>query len=245
MTVITRDRRLGDPVDRVDGPLKVTGAAPYASDVTLPGLVHAALVQSTIAAGTITSIDAGLAEAAPGVLAVITHKNAPALAEGPMTAIGPSPRFPLRDNHVLCHGQHVAIVVAQTHQQAAAAARLVEIDYEETPPVLGIDNPKAPVLLNPWGLEIRRGEVAAALARAEVVYDETFTIAAETNNPLGPFATVARWEGDRLSVHDSNQWPMSVRRTLATMFGLPETDVRCSFRTWAAGSGPDCAPGRT
>ena len=117
-------------------------------------------------------------------------------------------------------------MVAETHEQAIAAARLVKIQYEETASVLGINNPQAPVLRNPWGLEMQRGDAAAALESAEVVYDETFSIAAETNNPLGPFATVARWEGDRLSVHDSTQWPMMVRQTLATVFGVPESNVR-------------------
>jgi CO/xanthine dehydrogenase Mo-binding subunit len=226
MTNATESKLLGDPVDRVDGPLKVTGAAPYPSDVTFPGLVHAALVQSTIAAGTISRISTEETEAAPGVLAVLTYQNAPALAEGPMTPLGPSPRFPLKDNRILHYGQHVAIVVAQTHEQAAAAARLVTIDYQETAPVLGIDNPRAPVSRNPWGLEMERGDVAAALASAEVTYDETFTTAAETNNPLGLFATVASWEGDRLSVHESTQWPMMVRQSLATVFGMPEHNVR-------------------
>jgi CO/xanthine dehydrogenase Mo-binding subunit len=143
-------RLVGDPIDRVDGPLKVTGAAPYPSDFTFPGLAHAALVQSTIGAGTISGIDARRAEAAPGVLAVITHENAPALADGPMTIFGPAPRFPLKDDRVLHHGQQVAIVVAETHEQAAAAARLVEVDYAETAAVLGIGNPRAPVIRNPW-----------------------------------------------------------------------------------------------
>jgi len=183
----------------------VTGAAPYPSDVTFPGLAHAALVQSTIAAGTITRIDTGDAAAAPGVLAVLTHQNAPALAEGPMTALGPSPPYPLRDNRIQHHGQHVAVVVAQTHEQAAAAARLVKLGCLETAPVLDLDDPRAPVTANPWGLEMRRGDVAAALASAEVVYDQTFTTAAETNNPLGLFATLARWDGDRLTVHDSTR----------------------------------------
>jgi xanthine dehydrogenase YagR molybdenum-binding subunit len=227
MTVVTGRKLLGDPVDRVDGPRKVTGAAPYPSDVTYTGLVHAALVQSTIAAGSIRRIDAGDAEAAPGALAVITHENAPALAEGPMTALlGPTPGFPLKDNRILHHGQHVAIVVAETLEQATAAARLVRIDYEETAAVLGIDNPEAAVLPNPLGTEIRRGDAAAALASADVVYDETFTIAAETNNPLGLFATVACWEGDRLIVHEPSQWPTQARQTLATVFNVPENNVR-------------------
>jgi xanthine dehydrogenase YagR molybdenum-binding subunit len=225
--VLKQSTLLGDPVDRVDGPLKVTGAAPYPSDVTLPDMVHTALVQSTIAAGTIRRIDARVAEAARGVLAVITHENAPVLAEGPMTAYGPTTSpFPLKDNLIRHHGQHLAIVVAETPQQAAAAARLVTVDYEESAPILGIENPQAPVSRNPWGREIDRGDVAAALASADVVYDETFASAPETNNPLGLFATVAHWEGDRLTVHDSNQAPMIVRQALATTFEVPEQNVR-------------------
>jgi CO/xanthine dehydrogenase Mo-binding subunit len=226
MTPALGAKLIGEPVDRVDGPLKVTGAAPYPSDVTFPGLAHAALVQSTIAAGTIISIDAGDAAAAPGVLAVLTHQNAPALADGPMTALGPSPPSPLKDNRVQHQGQHVAIVVARTHEQAAAAARLVKIGYGETAPVLDLDDPRAPVVRNPWGLEMRRGDVAAALASAEVVYDQTFTTAAETNNPLGLFATLARWDGDRLTVHDATQAPMMLRQSLATVFEVPENAVR-------------------
>jgi CO/xanthine dehydrogenase Mo-binding subunit len=226
MTDATRQKIIGDPVDRVDGPLKVTGAAPYPSDFTFPDLTHAVLVQSTIAAGTIRGIDVAKAEAAHGVLAVITHENAPALVEGPMTPLGPSPPFPLSDNRILHQGQHVAVVVARTREDARAAAGLVEIDYEEAAPVLRIDDPRAPVLVNKWGLDVDRGDVTAALASAEVVYDEVFTTAAVTPNPMGLFATVARWDGDLLTVHDASQDPMLVRRTLATVFDLPETDVR-------------------
>jgi CO/xanthine dehydrogenase Mo-binding subunit len=226
MTTATRQTIIGDPVDRVDGPPKVTGAALYPSDFSFPDLTHAVLVQSTIAAGTIRGMDIAKAEAAPDVLAVITHRNAPPLAEGPMTRLGASPPFPLRDGRILHQGQHVAVVVARTRQHAAAAARLVEIDYEEAAPVLSIDDPGAPVLLNRWGQDVDRGDVTAALASAEVAYDETFTTAAVTNNPMGLFATVARWERNRLTVHDSSQDPMNTRLALATVFGLPETDVR-------------------
>src|SRR5256714_15427666 len=226
MTLVS-EKLLGDPVDRVDGPLKVTGAALYPSDFTFPDLTHAVLVQSTIAAGTIKGIDAAKAEAAPGVLAVITHENAPALVEAPTARVDPSPTSPpLKDDRILYRGQHVAVVVARTREQAVAAARLVEIDYEEAVPVLSLDDPGAPVVLDRWGLDVDRGDVTAALASAEVAYDKVFTTAAVTNNPMGLFATVARWDGDRLTVHDTTQDPMSTRRALATTFELPETDVR-------------------
>ena len=223
--VITDTAIVGAPVDRVDGPAKVTGAARYPSDVCYPDLAHAALVQSAIAAGTISGIDAGQALAAPGVLAVITHQNCPPLADAPATPLGPSPRFPLRDNRIVHYGQHVAVVVADTPEQAVAAARLVAIDYQRAEPVLGIGNPEAPVIRNPR-LETERGDVTAALASAAVTYDETFTTPAEVNNPIGLFATAARWDGGRLVVHDCTQWPMMTRHVLATVFGLPEDDVR-------------------
>jgi CO/xanthine dehydrogenase Mo-binding subunit len=227
MTTATRQKIIGAPVDRVDGPLKVTGAAPYPSDFTFPDLAHAVLVPSTIAAGTISGIHVAKAEAAPGVLAVITHENAPALVAGPTARFDPSPTSPpLDDDRILYRGQPAAIVVARTREQAAAAARLVEIEYEEAPPVVSLDDPRAPVLPDRWGHDVHRGDVTAALASAEVAYDEVFTTAAVTNNPMGLFATVARWEGDRLTVHDTTQDPMSTRRALAAAFELPEAGVR-------------------
>src|SRR2546430_16673640 len=108
MTTATRENIIGDPVDRIDGPPKVTGAALYPSDFTFPDLAHAVLVQSTIAAGTIRGIDAAMAEAAPGVLAVITHENAPALVAGPTARVDPSPTSPpLKDDRILFRGQKI------------------------------------------------------------------------------------------------------------------------------------------
>jgi CO/xanthine dehydrogenase Mo-binding subunit len=217
---------LGEPVDRVDGRLKVTGAAHYPSDFTFPGLAHAALVQSVIAAGTIKKIDTARAQAAPGVVAVVTHENAPALKEpppAPFWAWGP---LTLNDNRVRFHGQPVAIVVAETEEQAQAAARLVTINYVADTPLLGISNSQAEVRRNPWGLEITRGDVEKALASTPVTYDETFTIAPETNNPMGLFGAVARWEADRLIIHDSTQWPIFTRQILSSVFGVPEDHVR-------------------
>ncbi|WP_320780837.1 xanthine dehydrogenase family protein molybdopterin-binding subunit [Streptomyces sp. CRN 30] len=216
----------GAGIDRVDAPLKVTGAARYPNDFALPGMVHAALVGSTVAAGRIRGIDVSGAEAAPGVLTVITHLTAPRLEPGPMTLLGGSPPAPLRDDRVLHHGQHVAVVVAESAEQARHAARLVRVEYEQGKAVLDMDDPRAEILVDPWGLDTERGDVAAGFARADVVVEDTYTTPDNTNNPLGLMTTLASWHGESLTVHDSTQWPHNVRTTLATVFRVPESGVR-------------------
>src|SRR6266849_7243457 len=217
---------IGPGVDRVGGPLKVAGAAHYPGDFSFPNLAHAVLVQSTVAAGRIRRIDMESASAAPGVLAVITHENAGRLGRGPVANLGAPPPPPLQDDRILHYGQHIAVVVAETLEQATAASRLVAVAYERTEPLLDLEDPRAEVLTNPWGFDQQRGDVAAGLASAEVRIEATFTTPAETNNPLGLFATVAVWDGDALTVHDTTQYPTHVRATLAAAFGVPETGVR-------------------
>jgi CO/xanthine dehydrogenase Mo-binding subunit len=226
MTAVAEAAELvGAGVGRVDGPAKVTGAAQYPADFGFDNLAHAVLVQSTVAAGRIRRMDTAAAEAAPGVLAVITHRNAPRLARAP-SGLGPGPPAPLQDDRVLHHGQHIAVVVAQTLEQATAAARLVETDYETSEPLLDLDDPRAERVENASGRDVSRGDVAAGLAAAEVVVAATYTTPTQTNNPLGLFATLAYWDGDALTVHDSTQGPAFVRTALAVTFGLPETAVR-------------------
>ena len=226
MTTATEAAGLvGADVDRVDGPSKVTGAARYPADFGLENLAHAVLVQSTVAAGRIRRMATAAAEAAPGVLTVITHRNAPRLARAPGgLGIGPPP--PLQDDRVVHHGQHIAVVVAQTLEQAAAAARLVETGYETAEPLLDLDDPRAERVDNAAGRDVSRGDVAAGLAAAEVIVAATYTTPVQTNNPLGLFATIASWDGDLLTVHDSTQGPAFARTALAVAFGLPETAVR-------------------
>ncbi|HTF07529.1 MAG TPA: molybdopterin cofactor-binding domain-containing protein, partial [Asanoa sp.] len=226
MTATLTDRLLGRPLDRVDGRRKVAGAAPYPSDLDLPGQVHAALVSSTVAAGRITRIDRSAAEAAPGVLAVLTHENAPALGQPPPNELGSTTRWTLQDDRIFHYGQHIGIVVASTRAQAQAAARLVEVQYAAEEPVFDLDDPRAVVEVNPYGLETSRGDVETALASADATLDATYTIAPETNSPMGLFTTVASWQGGRLVVHDTTQYPSMVRKSLAAMFEVPERDVR-------------------
>jgi xanthine dehydrogenase YagR molybdenum-binding subunit len=226
MTTKEAVRLIGPGVDRVDGPLKVTGSAPYPADFSFPEMAHAALVRATVAAGRIRRIESAAAQAAPGVLAVITHRNAPHLRRGPDTPVWRQPPPPLQDDRILYYGQYVGVVVAETAEEATAAARLIEIDYEAAEPLLDLDDPRAEVVSNPWGVDAHRGDPAAGLASAEVTIDATYTTPDETNNPMGLFATVASWDGDSLTVHDSTQWPHGVRAALAAAFGVPEGGVR-------------------
>ncbi|MER6525815.1 xanthine dehydrogenase family protein molybdopterin-binding subunit [Streptomyces sp. NPDC001508] len=226
-TVESRRRPLvGAGVNRVDGPRKVTGTAPYPMDFSVPGQAYGALVQSTIAAGRIVRMHTEAAERAPGVIGVLTHENAPRVGTGPMTVLGASPPAPLRDDRILHHGQHIAFVVADTPEQASAAARLVQADYEAAEPLSDLRDPRAEQLVDPWGMDTSRGDTGAALESADVTLRATYTTADNTNNPLGLFATLAAWEGDTLTVHDTSQWPSMVRTSLATAFGIPESSVR-------------------
>jgi xanthine dehydrogenase YagR molybdenum-binding subunit len=226
MTAVEPVRLVGPGIDRVDGPLKVTGSAPYPGDFGFADMAHAVLVRATVAAGRIRRIEVAAAEAAPGVLAVITHRNAPHVGRGPDTPLWRQPPPPLQDDRILHYGQYIGVVVAETAEQAASAARLIETDYEPAEPLLDLDDPRAEVLTNPWGLDAHRGDVAAGLASADVTIEATYTTPDETNNPMGLFATVAAWDGDSLTVHDSTQWPYSVRATIAAAFGVPENGVR-------------------
>jgi xanthine dehydrogenase YagR molybdenum-binding subunit len=139
---------------------------------------------------------------------------------------GPQPLPPLQSDAVLHYGQHVAMVVAETREQANAAAALIEVTYERDAPVLSYEDPRASWVSHPWTPDYDRGDVASALAAADVRINQTYTTAANTNNPIGLFATVAVWDGDALTVHDTTQYPHAVRDTLAAVFGIDPAGVR-------------------
>lgn len=217
---------LGAPLPRVEGRLKVTGRAHYPIDVNAPGQAYAVLVQSTIASGRISAIDTSAAESAPGVVAVITHANTPRFPEGPTTPLGPSPLPPLQGPEVRHWGQHAAMVVAETLEDAQAAARLVTIRYEVHKPQLDLEAPGTDGEIHAWLPDQVRGDTAAALAAAQVRLDRRYTTAENTHGPIGLFATLARWDCNTLVVHDTTQWPHGVRETLAGAFGIDSSNVR-------------------
>lgn len=236
---MTRTARalVGAPVDRVDAPLKVAGAALYPNDIRYPDLTYAAVVRSTVAAGRVTAIDTAAAEAAPGVLTVLTHRNAPRLSQARPAALGPQPPPPLQDDRIDHDGQYLAVVVAGTREQAAGAAELIRVGYAPAEPILDPEDPRATREDNPWGFDTARGDAFGAFAAAEIRLDLHYATPPQTNNPLGLFTTVARWDGDELTVHDCSQHTANTRANLADQFGLPAERVRVVTRYLGGGFG--------
>lgn len=230
---------LGAPISRVEGRLKVAGSAPYPLDVHVPGQAYAVLVQSTIVHGRIREIRTDIAERAPGVVTIVTHANTPAFPIGPVTPLGASPLPPLQGADVHHYGQHVALVIAETLEQAQAAASAVAIEYDEAQPRLALDDTSSVAEQHPWLPDQSRGDVPAALAGADVRLDETYRTAENAHNPIGLFAIVAEWRGDELIVHDTTQWPHGVKESLAVAFGLEpdRVHVRTPYVGGAFGAG--------
>jgi xanthine dehydrogenase YagR molybdenum-binding subunit len=214
---------IGGPLPRAEGPAKVTGRATYTADTPIPGLTYAVLVMSSIPRGRITRIDGSAALAEPGVLAVLTHENAPRLAP----ARGAAQFIPIQDGAVHHEGQPVALLVAETLEQAQHAARLVEVEYERMPPTLdfraNLDNAiSVQTHLPP---DITRGDVEAGLAAADVVVDQTYRTASRHHNPMETSTTIAEWRDGHLFVHDATQYVWGVRAVLAAAFDLPSERV--------------------
>jgi xanthine dehydrogenase YagR molybdenum-binding subunit len=239
---------VGKPIERVDGRAKVTGAAKYAGDFRPERFAHAVIVQSTIAKGRILEIDTADAHRAAGVISILTHENAPKLQAKPPSGGGAGggggnlgeKLMPLADDTVHFAGQHIACVIAETLDEARHAASLLRVRYQEDTPVLDMTaaEPNATFPEKALGGEEaqhRRGDVEAALAASAasdtVKIEPTYTIPVETNNPMEPSATVAAWEGDRLTVEDATQAVIGTRNLLAGLFGLPRQNVRviCPF----------------
>jgi xanthine dehydrogenase YagR molybdenum-binding subunit len=230
---------IGQPVSRVDGRLKVTGSARYAAEFD-PGatLAHAVIVQSTIAHGRIAAIRTDAAEQASGVRAVLTHLNAPKLPYRPHRAQVDPPSgerlHVLQDERVSHQGQPVAVVVADTLEQATHGASLVRVTYEEEPAVTAfgeavphaVPPPPPSSEQDDTPGETSRGDVDAALAAAPVRVDAEYVIPRQHHNPIELHATIAAWEEGALTLWDKTQWVDNVRDEIAAVFGIEAGDVR-------------------
>lgn len=228
---------VGQPVSRVDGRLKVTGEARFAAEVHLENMAYAVPVYSTIAKGQVLRLDAAEAERAPGVIAVITPENMPKLKHPPL-ADGTSPKkmaaseLPiLQDNKVHWNGQPVAVVVAETLEQAEDAASRIRVDYTVEEPALSFQDKKAEAV-TPKSImgeppEVRIGDAEGNLAVAPVRVDAIYSAPYYNHNAIEPHATIAFWEDDhKLTLVDATQAVTGYRSSLAHSFGLKDKDVR-------------------
>jgi len=226
----------GQSIDRQDARRKVLGQARYAAEFEVPNMAHAVLVQSTVASGKIAAIDTAAAQAMPGVLAIITPGNAEKLQT--KTGAQQTVTFPLlQSDDVIYNGQHIAVVVAETVQQARAAAPLVSPRYQRRTAVTIMDDaldrgyvPKkfANGRADP---DTKTGDPDEALQGAVVRVEATYCTPIEHHNPMEPHATIAHWSGDHLSVWMATQGITGARDTLSGLFGLAKENVTviCPF----------------
>jgi xanthine dehydrogenase YagR molybdenum-binding subunit len=218
---------VGKPLDRVDGPAKVTGAINYTADNAFPNMLHAVIVPATVARGRIRSIDESRARAAAGVVEVMTHRNAPRVNPD-KTDPSDSLLFLLQNDAVEFDRQPVAVVIARTFEQATYAADLVKVDYDSLAPAMDLETAAVfvPKEINGQPATRERGSAQAAFAAAPVRVHETYRTPTEHHNPMETHATIAEWDGSRLSLHDATQWAFGVRHRIAAIFGIDPNDIR-------------------
>jgi xanthine dehydrogenase YagR molybdenum-binding subunit len=203
---------VGAPLSRVDGPLKVTGAAHYAADNPVPDFVHAILVCSTVPSGTVDRIDPAAATKLPGVLRVLTEFD--------------GVKLPYDIRRVAFFGQPVAVVVAETLEAASHGAALVDVRYTVQPQNTDIDAPQAIPRPGKNQVDYSRGNPDGALRAAAVVSDGHYEIARNNHNPMELPSTVAKWDGDELTVWDKVQSIVGAQEAHAEAHGVPVANVR-------------------
>src|SRR6266566_4870187 len=244
---------IGRDTPRIDGPLKVSGTAHYASDFQFPGLLYAVPVEATIAKGKITKLDTAAAEKLPGVRAILHRQNVGKIfrstpGEG-MNGICIERRPPFQDDVIRYYGQYVALAVADTFESAKAGADAVRITYAKDKPnvendLKADDDPE--VVDTTYGPEHRlqseRGDPDAAFASAPVKLDQTYVTPAETHNPIELQGATAIWDGSMLTLYEESQAIFNMRGVLAQMFGLPKENVRVITKFVGSGFGSKLWP---
>jgi xanthine dehydrogenase YagR molybdenum-binding subunit len=244
---------IGKPQRRVDGPLKVTGQAMYATDHNFPGMLYAVPVEATIANGKIQKIDTAAAEKMPGVRAIFHRENIGKISRSTMgegfdgICIERRPAF--EDDVVRYYGQYVALAVADTFEAAKAAADAVRVSYGKEKSNVEADlkaDDDPDEVATSYGPEKRlqseRGDAESAFASAPVKLDQTYVTPSETHNPIELQATVAIWEGSTLTLYEESQAIFNMRTVLAQMFGLPKENVRVITKFVGSGFGSKLWP---
>src|SRR5438552_4881266 len=217
---------VGKPLDRVDGRLKVTGGARYAYEVQQENALYGFVVEASIGKGTIKSIDTRAAEKAPGVVLVLTHCNAPAQGTGNHHEAHPV----LTGVQVTRYGQPVAFVVAESFEQARAAAYLVDVKYDRSGGKYALranlKQARVPHQSDGAAADSAVGDFASAFASAPVRLDVTYTTPLQSHAMMETHATLAMWDGDKLILHTANQMLNQGQRVIATTLEIPVENIR-------------------
>jgi xanthine dehydrogenase YagR molybdenum-binding subunit len=217
---------VGKPIDRVDGRLKVTGGARYAYERQQNNVLYGFVVEASIGKGRIRSVDTRAAEKAPGVVLVLTHQNAPAQGTGNHREAQPV----LTGAQVTHYGQPVAFVVAESFEEARAAAYLVEIKYDLAAGKYALRanlrEARVPRPSDGQPADSAVGDFAGAFASAPVQLDVTYTTPLQSHAMMEPHATLATWEGDKLTLHTANQMLNQGQQVIATTLKIPVENIR-------------------
>ena len=239
---------IGNPTSRVDGPAKVTGAAKYAAEFNVAGLVYGAVICSTIAKGRIKRIDVRDALRVEGVLDVLTHENRPRMASGSAAYtddVAPetgAPFRPLYDDKIAFNGQPVALVLAEEWEIARFAASLVRVEYNSAAFNTDLQARRAKSFVVKKPVK-PRGHAAKAYAAAAVRHEAEYFIPSEFHNPMELFATTAVWNGaGKLTIYDKTQGVQNVQRYLCSVFKLKPDDIRVMNPFMGGGYGSGLRP---
>ncbi|HUD55409.1 MAG TPA: xanthine dehydrogenase family protein molybdopterin-binding subunit [Terracidiphilus sp.] len=238
----TTDSIIGTATPRIDGPLKTTGAAEYAADFHFDRMAHAVPVGASIASGRIAKLDTSTAEQMPGVLLLLHHGNIGPLyrtVPGDDNATNSEVRSAFEDDVVRHWGQHVAVVIAETLEQATAGAAAVKVEYEPQAANLraSLDD-----YTGARKSVSKRGDPDAAFASAPVKIDQIYITPIETHNPIELHASVAVWDGDRVTLYETSQGVVNHRVVMAQVLGLPVENVRVVTRFLGSGFGGKLFP---
>ena len=244
---------IGKPQPRVDGPLKVSGLAQYASDFHFPGMLYAVPVEATIASGKIQKLDTATAEKMPGVRAIFHRGNIGKISRSMMgegfEGITDERRPPFEDDVIRYYGQYIALAVADTFEAAKAAADVVRATYAKDKHNVDIDlqpddEPDVvPTTFAPAKrLQSERGDPDGAFASAPVKLDQTYVTPTETHNPIELQGATAMWDGEMLTIYEESQAVFNLRSVLAQMFGLPKENVRVITKFVGSGFGSKLWP---
>jgi xanthine dehydrogenase YagR molybdenum-binding subunit len=218
---------IGARLSRYEGKGKITGAADYALERQLPGLAYGVLVPATIGAGRIVSIDTAAALAAPGALLVLTPEDDLGLAQATsFTGQLAEGAFVPMPHEVRHNGQPIALVVAESFEQATEAARLVAVTYEETHTVASLTQTGPEAGAPAEQFTVAWGEAEAAFGAAPVQIEADYHTPREYHAAMEPHGLIARWEGDRLTVWQPSQWTHAMARNYAEWFDLPVENIQ-------------------